>query len=112
MGTIHERHDAKTLQPGDFGFKDEHGKDYPDWQEKRLRDVCHINPKSTELPDEFVYIDLESVVKGSLIKSNHILKVGAPSRAQRLLAIRDVLFQMVRPIPKKTIIILISMGTM
>jgi len=53
-----------------------------------------------EETDEFVYIDLESVEKGLLVKKNKILKIGAPSRAQRLLVNQDILFQTVRPYQK------------
>jgi len=71
-----------------------------EWEEKRLGDFCQINPKTTILPNEFIYIDLESVESGSLIKEETVLKANAPSRAQRLLSKRDVLFQMVRPYQK------------
>ena len=78
----------------------ERSRSYPDWEEKQLGEVCKVNPKVSNLPSEFVYIDLESVVSGSLIKESKILKAEAPSRAQRLLAKHDVLFQMVRPYQK------------
>ncbi|MFO0866976.1 MAG: hypothetical protein U0744_20435 [Gemmataceae bacterium] len=29
------------------------------WEEKPLKNICEINPNSGELPDSFVYIDLE-----------------------------------------------------
>ena len=70
------------------------------WEEKELNKVAKINPKSIELPNEFIYIDLESVEKGLLVKSNKILKIEAPSRAQRLLSNEDILFQTVRPYQK------------
>lgn len=81
-------------------FNDEQGNEYPDWVEKRLGDVCNVNPKALNLPQEFIYIDLESVVSGSLMKESKIQKSGAPSRAQRFLKKGDVLFQMVRPYQK------------
>jgi type I restriction enzyme S subunit len=81
-------------------FKDSEGNDFPDWDEKRLGEVANVNPKASKLPDEFIYIDLESVVSGSLVKESKIQKIGAPSRAQRLLEKGDVLFQMVRPYQK------------
>lgn len=68
-----------------------------EWEEKELKDIAEINPKNELLPDEFIYIDLESVEKGILLKETTILKNEAPSRAQRLLKKEDVLFQMVRP---------------
>ena len=81
-------------------FKDENGKDYPDWEEKRLGELATINPKSKALPDTFIYIDLESVAKGRLLKEEEIELANAPSRAQRLLKKGDILFQTVRPYQK------------
>lgn len=52
------------------------------------------------MPREFIYIDLESVVNGILIKENKIRRIDAPSRAQRFLQNNDVLFQTVRPYQK------------
>jgi type I restriction enzyme S subunit len=70
------------------------------WESRLLKDAVKINPRSGELPDEFIYIDLESVKKGYLIKETQINKIGAPSRAQRLLNKNDVIFQTVRPYQK------------
>ena len=55
-----------------------------------------INPK-TELPDEFKYVDLESVVGTNLLGFQVIKKENAPSRAQRLASYGDVFYQTVRP---------------
>ena len=71
-----------------------------EWVEKELEKVCEVNPRVSELPDEFVYVDLESVSDGLLLKRNFIKKKGAPSRAQRLLQNKDVIYQMVRPYQK------------
>ncbi|AOW21985.1 hypothetical protein LPB138_02355 [Urechidicola croceus] len=71
--------------------------DFPDWEEKKLGDVCDVNPKNHELPNSFVYIDLESVESGRLVFQNRIDLSEAPSRAQRLLKVNDLLFQTVRP---------------
>ena len=71
-------------------FKDE-------WEMKKLGEIAEINPSNKNLPDSFIYIDLESVENGELKSENQISKIGAPSRAQRLLNENDVLFQMVRP---------------
>ena len=71
------------------GFCDE-------WIEKYLKDVCVINPK-TEVPELFNYIDLESVKSGILTDSKKINKNNAPSRAQRKLDKKDILFATVRP---------------
>ena len=67
------------------------------WKKKRLKDFCVINPRTEDLDEEFVYIDLESVSKGVLLSENIISKDGAPSRAQRVLENNDILFQCVRP---------------
>ena len=80
-----------------YKFVDDAGNFYPDWQEKTLGEVCKINPKNEELPPKFQYIDLESVTSGKLTKIVILGKENAPSRAQRLLKINDVIFQMVRP---------------
>lgn len=71
-----------------------------EWVEKSLEEVAEVNPASSQLPDEFVYIDLESVENGVLLKRRVIQKEEAPSRAQRLLKDKDVIFQMVRPYQK------------
>ena len=68
-----------------------------EWRETKLKDVCDINPKTVPLNDVFLYIDLESVVKGKLVKRNYISKQEAPSRAQRVLTRGDILYQCVRP---------------
>jgi len=73
------------------------------WEEKNLGDICDINPKNENLPNTFIYIDLESVVDGSLQKENTVLKEEAPSRAQRILFKNDILFQMVRPYQKNNL---------
>lgn len=78
-------------------FKDENGKDYLDWHKKLLNEFAVVNPKVHVLPDSFIYIDLESVTKGALVKKQTISKIAAPSRAQRLLQKNDILFQTVRP---------------
>ena len=67
-----------------------------DWEEKYLKDVCVINPK-TEVPEIFNYIDLESVNSGILTYAQKIHKNDAPSRAQRKLDKKDILFATVRP---------------
>ncbi len=71
-----------------------------EWVEKKLGEICEVNPKVGELPNEFVYVDLESVSNGLLLKKNVIERKGAPSRAQRLLKDKDVIYQMVRPYQK------------
>lgn len=84
-------------------FKDEKGKEFPKWEKKKLVEITEINPKVQKLPISFIYIDLESVVKGVLIKEERINADEAPSRAQRLLKKDDILFQMVRPYQKNNL---------
>ena len=74
-----------------------------EWEEKRLGEVAEINPNTKHLPDEFIYIDLDSVEKGMLKQEKIISKLKAPSRAQRLLEKNDILFQMVRPYQKNNL---------
>jgi type I restriction enzyme S subunit len=71
-----------------------------EWEEKALSELAEINPKVNKLPDSFIYIDLESVENGQLLKKNRICKKDAPSRAQRLLKYGDVIYQTVRPYQK------------
>jgi len=67
------------------------------WRPRKLSDACEVNPSSPVLPEQFVYIDLESVEAGKLIAKRIVKKNEAPSRAQRVLHVGDVIFQMVRP---------------
>ena len=73
---------------------------YPAWSMSLLKDAVEINPKTESLPNQFVYIDLEAVQRGTLISTKIYKKQDAPSRAQRLLKANDVPFQMVRPYQK------------
>lgn len=70
------------------------------WIENILEEVTEINPSIKKLPQEFIYIDLESVESGVLAQKKQINLENAPSRAQRLLKKGDVIFQMVRPYQK------------
>lgn len=74
-----------------------------DWEKKKLGEVSEINPTNKNLPNKFIYIDLESVSNGELLKENEITIENAPSRAQRILQVNDVLFQMVRPYQKNNL---------
>lgn len=75
-----------------------------EWERKKLGEFAEINPKSEKLPKSFIYIDLESVVKGHLEKEVRVNIESAPSRAQRLLQKHDIIFQMVRPYQKNNFI--------
>ena len=70
-----------------------------EWEKLKLRDVVHTNPKS-ELPENFKYIDLESVVGTRINKIREERKESAPFRAQRLAKKGDVFYQTVRPYQK------------
>lgn len=68
------------------------------WVVKRLDELCSINPKTPNMPERFLYIDLESVEKGRICKELEVVeRDAAPSRAQRLLQAGDILYQLVRP---------------
>ena len=72
---------------------------------KRMGDCVEINPIGGQIPDEFVYVDLESVKNGCLVQNNVVLRRDAPSRAQRQFAFGDVLFQTVRPYQKNNLFV-------
>jgi len=74
-----------------------------EWDFRELEDACEVNPSNSALPESFVYIDLESVESGQLIKKKKISQEGAPSRAQRILRSGDVIFQIVRPYQKNNL---------
>ena len=80
---------AKVPELRFAGFADE-------WEERKLKDIAQFNPK-TVLPDEFEYVDLESVVGTEMISHRTESKDQAPSRAQRLAQKGDVFYQTVRP---------------
>ena len=66
------------------------------WEQRKLGSIAIINPKS-ELPEQFKYVDLESVVGTSLLGYSVVERENAPSRAQRLAIEGDVFYQTVRP---------------
>lgn len=68
-----------------------------EWVLCKLKDACKVNPANSGLPEQFVYIDLESVEAGKLTARKIINSDEAPSRAQRVLSSDDVIFQIVRP---------------
>lgn len=69
------------------------------WEKQKLESVAEFNPKSV-LPEQFEYVDLESVVGINLISHRTEQKETAPSRAQRLAKQGDIFFQTVRPYQK------------
>ncbi|MBX9865920.1 MAG: restriction endonuclease subunit S [Burkholderiales bacterium] len=85
-------------------FKDDNGNNYPNWQEKDLKEIAEVNPKSENLPNNFYYVDLESVNNGRVGTLNYINSNDAPSRAQRVLSKNDILFQMVRPYQRNNLL--------
>ena len=80
----------QKLYKFDFNFKTY------DWEQRKLGEVAEFNPKS-DLPDEFEYVDLESVVGTEMVFHRTENKASAPSRAQRVAKTGDVFFQTVRP---------------
>lgn len=85
-------------------FKDDNGNNYPNWQEKDLKEIAEVNPKSENVPNNFYYVDLESVNNGRVGTLNYINSNDAPSRAQRVLSKNDILFQMVRPYQRNNLL--------
>ncbi len=81
-------------------FKDDNGNTFPDWDHVKLGKAVEVNPRTSSLPEEFLYIDLESVKGGRLGDPKLVQKADAPSRAQRGLKKSDILFQTVRPYQK------------
>lgn len=67
-----------------------------EWKKCLLGDISEINPHS-ELPDDFEYVDLESVVGTTMVSHRTENIKTAPSRAQRLAQYNDIFFQTVRP---------------
>ena len=64
-----------------------------------MGDLALFNPKD-ELPQEFEYVDLESVVGTEMLSHRTEIKATAPSRAQRLARTGDLFYQTVRPYQK------------
>ena len=65
----------------------------------KLSKIATFNPKSS-LPENFKYIDLESVLGTELVSCREETRESAPSRAQRVAQKGDVFYQMVRPYQK------------
>lgn len=69
------------------------------WIETTLKEFTDINPK-TDVPESFMYVDLESVKGIQLLYSRRECAFSAPSRAKRRANKGDVFFQTVRPYQK------------
>lgn len=65
----------------------------------KLSKIATFNPKSL-LPENFKYIDLESVLGTELVSYREETRETAPSRAQRVAQKGDVFYQLVRPYQK------------
>jgi type I restriction enzyme S subunit len=74
------------------------------WTKTPLNEVALINPANKWMPESFVYIDLESVNAGQLQAKTRISRVGAPSRAQRLVERGDIIYQVVRPYQRNNLL--------
>ncbi|MDE0509526.1 MAG: restriction endonuclease subunit S [Gammaproteobacteria bacterium] len=72
-------------------------RDLPEWDLRTLSSASDVNPRNEELPERFIYIDLESVKNSVLTERKEISRDAAPSRAQRLLSHKDIIYQTVRP---------------
>ena len=72
-------------------------RDGPRWDLLTLSCASDVNPSNDGLPESFIYIDLESVKSSMLIERKEITRDAAPSRAQRLLSRKDIIYQTVRP---------------
>lgn len=70
-----------------------------DWEQRKLGQLAIFNPKAI-LPNNFEYVDLESVVGIDMVNHRTETKETAPSRAQRLAVRGDVFYQTVRPYQK------------
>ena len=72
-------------------------RDGPRWELLTLSSASDVNPSNNGLPESFIYIDLESVKSSLLIERKQITRHAAPSRAQRVLSRKDIIYQTVRP---------------
>lgn len=101
----HSERSAKREVEESSGYKmTELGMIPTDWEVKTLNELCECNRSSTlSLPKEFVYVDLESVCQGKLLKRQIVKACDAPSRAQRFFEKDDILYQTVRPYQKNNL---------
>ena len=59
-------------------FKDENGEDYPDWEEKKLRDICRINKGSQLNKSEMVENGTYYVLNGGMEPSGYTNEWNTP----------------------------------
>lgn len=62
----------------------------------RVKDIANFNPKGIKPADFINYIDTSSVEEGRLLDVQSLSK-DMPSRAQRVVALNDILISSVRP---------------
>ncbi|MDE0107631.1 MAG: restriction endonuclease subunit S [Bryobacterales bacterium] len=82
----------------------------PRWDLLTLSSASDVNPSNDGLPEFFIYIDLESVKSSMLIGRKEISRDAAPSRAQRLLSRKDIIYQTVRPYQRNNLLFDIDDG--
>ena len=70
-----------------------------DWEQRKLKELAIFNPKDN-LPEEFEYVDLESVIGTEMLSHKKTALSDEPSRAQRLAKKGDIFYQTVRPYQK------------
>lgn len=88
QGLMHDLLSGKTRLEGFSG----------EWERVILNNVADINPPNAcQIPELFMYIDLESVSDNKIVQYKSINKSNAPSRAQRMFSKADILYQTVRP---------------
>ena len=82
----------------------------PEWELLTLSSICEVNPRNDGLPEQFIYIDLEAVKKSILFERKEISRAAAPSRAQRHLNRKDIIYQTVRPYQRNNLFFDINDG--
>ncbi|MFC6295901.1 restriction endonuclease subunit S [Lactiplantibacillus daoliensis] len=80
------------------------------WEQRKLKNISEINPMK-EIPQNFLYVDLESVQEEKIKKYQIQNRNNAPSRAQRLAKEGDIFFQNVRSYQKNNVIFEQSFNT-
>ena len=85
-------------------------RDGPEWDIMTLSSASDVNPSNDGLPEFFIYIDLESVKSSMLIERKAITRDAAPSRAQRYLNRKDIIYQTVRPYQRNNLFFDINDG--